>query len=199
MNELIVLAVWLFVITHIDTYLVLVAFCTDHSYEHWEVFIGHVFGFTVGLSLALVGSIIAAGLLQGYSFLLGVLPLALGVWGLLDRSPVDTPVDQLAVHSTATRITAVTTAGIGLSGENIAVFVPFFLTLGLIELVVVFGGYLIGALVLFVVAVLSARMVEGRPLPRWIDDWLVPVLLIAVGLYVLVMGWYAVDVVVSPT
>lgn len=199
MTEFVIIAAWLFAITHIDTFIVLVAFSADHAYDHWEVLIGHVVGFTIGLALAVVGALLAARLFQEYAFALGVLPLTLGCWGILNRSAIDTPVDQVEFPSTVARVGAVTMAGIGLSGENVAVFIPFFLTLENIELTVVLLGYLTGAFVLFIVSALVARIAEGRPLPRWVDDWLVPSLLIAIGLYVLTVGWFAVDTGLSLT
>ncbi len=192
MESLLVVAMWLFVVTHVDTLVVLVAFCTDEEYHTTEVAVGHYVGFGLGLAVALLAAFLAAEFFREQSFLLGALPLALGVRGLLRKRSEETPPPSENATGRTKRIGIVATAGFGLSGENVAIYVPFFLTLEPSELGAVVAAYLVGAVVVFLAASLMARRAVAFGPPRWIDRFLVPAMLVLVGGYVLVAGWVTV-------
>ena len=180
---------WLFAVTHLDTLLVIGAFCADNDYPHWEVLVGHYLGFCVGLAAAVLGAILAAELLQAWTFLLGLVPLGLGLWGLL-RKPPETAVEESpVVPNSLGRIGVVTVAGLGLSGENIAIYIPFFVDLSPPELLLTIIVYFIGAGVVFLVAFVTISRVAVGGIPDWLDRWLVPAVLVLVGGYVVVTGW----------
>ena len=189
MESILIVGVWLFAVTHLDTLLVVGAFCADNDYRLWEVLVGHYVGFCVGLIAAVVGAILAAELLQEWTFMLGVIPLGLGLWGLLRQPPETTVEESPAVPNSLGRIGVVTIAGLGLSGENIAVFVPFFATLPPFELALIIVVYLIGAGVVFLAAFVIVSRVVTDGIPDWLDRWLVPTVLVLVGGYVVVAGW----------
>ncbi len=189
METILLVGVWLFAVTHLDTLLVIGVFCADNDYRLWEVLVGHYVGFCVGLVAAVVGAILAAELLQEWTFLLGVVPLSLGLWGLLHQPPETTVEESLIVPNSLGRIGVVTVAGLGLSGENIAVFVPFFVDLSPSELTLIIIVYLIGAGVVFLVAFVIVSRVATDGIPDWLDRWLVPTVLVLVGGYVVVAGW----------
>ena len=191
MESLLVISLWLFALTHIDTLVILVVFCADERYDLPEVLLGHYAGFSIGLAGALVGSAIAAETLRESSFLLGVVPLALGVWGIVRRDPSRTAESSIVPAGRLRRAGIVTSAGVGLSGENIAVFVPFFASLSQTELFVVNLLYLVAAGLTFVVALVVARRTTAVGLPDWVDRWAAPITLTVVGLYVLSAGWIA--------
>ena len=180
---------WLFAVTHLDTLLVISAFCADNDYRLWEVFVGHYVGFCAGLIAAVVGATLAAELLQEWTFLLGFIPLSLGSWGLLRQPPETTVEKSPVVPNSFGRIGIVTVAGLGLSGENIAVFVPFFADLSPAELALIIIVYLIGAGIVFLAGVVIVSRVAADGIPDWLDRWLVPTVLVLVGGYVVVTGW----------
>ena len=189
METILLVGVWLFAVTHLDTLLVIGAFCADNDYRLWEVLVGHYVGFCVGLAAAVVGAILAAELLHEWTFLLGVFPLSLGLWGLL-RQPPETTVEELpVVPNSLGRIGVVTVAGLGLSGENVAVFVPCFVDLAPSELTLIIIVYLIGGGVVFLTAFVIVSRVATDGIPDWLDRWLVPTVLVLVGGYVVVAGW----------
>lgn len=189
MEPFLIVAVWLFVVTHLDTLLVIGAFCADNDYRTREVFVGHYLGFSGGLAAAIGGALLAAELLRGWTFLLGIVPLGLGVWGLLRQPPETTVEESPVVPNSLGRIGIVTVAGLGLSGENIAIFVPFFAELSSSELTLVVSVYLVGAGVLFLAAYSVVSRVVDDGIPDWLDRWLVPTVLVLIGGYVLVTGW----------
>ncbi len=186
-----VLAVFvgIFVLTHLDTLLVLLVFGTSPEYETPEIVIGHFLSTGFGLSVSVLGSVIATELFHDYAFLLGLLPLTLGVRGLYLRHETNEPVRIAQAMSRRHRISNVTVAGVGLNGENIAIFVPFFVGLTAVELATMAVLYIAGAGVVVAVALLLSLRTARLAIPRWVETVLVPVVLIFVGLYVLSAGW----------
>lgn len=188
METVLLLGVWLFAVTNLDALVILSAFCADNDYRIWEVLVGHYVGFSVGLVGAVLGALIAGELLADWTFLLGIVPLSIGLWGLA-RSPPETVVEEsLVVPTTVGRIGVVAVAGIGLSGENIAVYIPFFADLSLGALALIIGVYLIGAGVVFLVALALVYHVAVDGISDRLDRWLVPSVLVAVGGYIILTG-----------
>lgn len=188
MEAVIFVATWLFVVSHLDTLVVLVAFCADEEYQHTEVFIGHYVGFGTGLLAAIVATIITAEALQGWTFLLGVIPLLMGLWGLSQRRS-ETRTETRSASNPSSRISVVAMAGIGLSGENLALFIPFFSGLPTSVLAFVGAIYFVGAGLLFILALFIARHASLSGIPDWVDRLIVPAVLVVVGVYILLTGW----------
>jgi len=187
-NTLLVVATWLFVATNLDTLVVISAFCADNDYRIWEVFVGHYVSFCLGLAAAVGGAVVAAELLEGWTFLLGVVPLSLGLWGLFGRPPEATVDASTVVPNTIGRIGVVAITGIGLSGENLAVYIPFFADLSGRELAAVVALYLIGAGVVFLAGLLAVYRIATDGISGRLDRWLVPSVLVVIGVYVIVTG-----------
>lgn len=188
METILFLGLWLFAVTHLDTLLVIGAFCADNDYRPWEVFVGHYVGFCIGLAGAVIGAVLAAEFLQGWTFLLGFVPLSLGVWGLIQRPPEQVVEASPTVPNSFGRMGVVTIAALGLSGENIAVFVPFFAELSGSHLLVIISVYLIGAVAVYLAAFVVVSRVAAGGIPDWLDRWLVPAVLVIVGMYVVGAG-----------
>ena len=188
METVLLLGVWLFAVTHLDALVVISAFCADNDYRTWEVLVGHYVGFSVGLAGAVLGALIAGELLADWTFLLGVVPLSIGLWGLISRPPETVVEESSVVPTTIGRIGVVAVAGIGLSGENIAVYIPFFADLSPETLAIVIGVYLVGAGVVFLVALALVYHVATDGISDRLDRWLVPTVLVVVGGYVILSG-----------
>ncbi|RQG98108.1 cadmium resistance transporter [Natrarchaeobius chitinivorans] len=190
--ETLFVAAGLFIATNIDILIVVTAFCLDEDYATVEVVVGYCTGFLVGLCGAVFGAFVVTGVLQRWAFLLGAVPVVLGLWGLFRLEP-DPVGDELQVIPGPTgRIWVVTVTAIGLNGENLAVYIPFFVGLTSAELLAVILAYIIAAVILFLVALLITRLTHDLPHPAWIDRWLVPAVLVFVGSYVIISGWIAV-------
>lgn len=188
MESVLLLGAGLFLVTHLDTFLVISAFCADSDYRPWEVFVGHYVGFCIGLAGAIIGAVVATELFQEWTFLLGVLPFSMGLWGLLRRPPESVVEEPPALPNAADRIRVVTVTGVGFSGENIALFIPFFADLTPRALLLVVGLYLVGAVIVFLAASFAVRYVTGDTIPDRLDRWLVPTVLLIFGGYVLATG-----------
>jgi len=189
--SVLVVAAGIFILTHLDTLLVLLVFGTSPGYEPPEIIIGHFISTGFGLGVALLGSVLASELLHDYAFVLGILPLILGVRGFYKRHEATQPLRVVQKMSRRHRISNVTVAGIGLNGENIAIFVPFFVGLTALELATVAVLYIVGAGVVVAVALLLSLRTATLDIPEWVETDLVPVSLILVGLYVFGAGWLA--------
>ena len=191
-------AIGLFVATNVDNVLVVAAFCLDEDYTAIEVVAGHYAGVIVALAGAVIGASVATATARSWVFLLGLVPIGIGVWGLVRRDP-DPRGDELQViPGTAGRIGVVTTTTIGVNGENMAVFVSFFVTLTPEQVALVVAGYLVAAGVLFAVGLGMARVAGDLGPPQWVNTWFVPVVLIVVGAYVFASGATAAGVVRLP-
>lgn len=188
MQSLLVVAGGLFLATHIDTLLVISAFCADNDYRIWEVFVGHIVGFTIGLVAAVGGAVLAAAYLESWTFLLGLIPFSIGLWGLLQRPPEEIVDETAAVPNSVGRIGVVAVMGIGLSGENIAVFIPFFATLESAELLLITVLYLLSAGGIFLLAIGVVHYVASDGISDRLDRWLVPTVLMVIGGYVFFTG-----------
>ena len=185
---MILVGAWLFVVIHIDTLIALVAFCSDDDYRSWEVALGHYAGFLLVLGGALLSTLALSDLLHEHAFLLGIVPIMIGGWMFLRTRSRAPCADTVRISSGGSRIVIVTLTGVGLGGENLAVLVPFFLTLSLVELVVIVAMYFVGAGIVFFLAFAVARRTVAVGLPNWIDRWIVPSTLILVGAFVLTTG-----------
>ena len=185
---MLLIAIWLFAATNLDTFIVLIVFCADDDYRTSEVLFGHYLGFSIGLAGAILAGVLAAEMLREWTFLLGTVPLGMGIWGLI-HSHSEVHLDETPpVRGVVGRVGVVTAAGVGLSGENMAVFIPFFAGLSAAELAIIVVVYLVCAGITFVLAlVLGRRAITFIP-TAWIDRWLVPAILVVVGMYVLVTG-----------
>ena len=188
MLTLAIVAAGLFVATNVDTLLVVAAFCLDADYAAIEVLIGHYAGVVVALAGAVIGAFVVTATVRSWVFLLGVIPIAIGVWGLIRRNP-DPQGDELqVVPGAAGRIGVVTTTAVGLNGDNTVLYISFFVTLRPEQVVLTVVGYLVAAGVLFAIALGMARVADDFGPPPWVNTWFVPVMLIVVGAYVLVSG-----------
>lgn len=191
MAELYLLMGWLFVVTHVDTFVVLVAFCADDLYRPREILVGHYLGFSIGLGIAVLAALVVAEVASQWAFLLGLVPIALGLHGFARREVLNLPVEPIDVPEPQDRVGAVAAAGVGLSGENVAAYVPVLATADPVAIGLVVLGYLVGAGLIFTLAYAVTIRTVGRRPPAWVQTWLVPAVLVIVGGYVLVAGWLA--------
>lgn len=187
MESVLLVGAGLFIVTHIDTLIVTSAFCADNDYRAWEILVGHYTGFCLGLAGAVIGAMLATELLE-WTFLLGVIPMTMGLWGLL-RSSSEGRVEELpALSNSISRIRVITVTGIGLSGENLAVLIPFFTELSPRALLLIVVMYLVGAGIVFLTASLIVQHVAEDGVSDRLDRWLVPTVLLIIGGYILVTG-----------
>lgn len=168
--------------TNVDDLIVLtVLFLASRSTgrpARWQIVVGQYLGIA---ALTGVSAVAALGLVvipEGWVGWLGLLPLALGVWGLFKARDGEQP----AVANGLLPVAGVTIAN---GADNISVYTPVFRSLGVGDSVVMMAVFAVGVAVWCLVASwLGGHQRVISALER-VGHWLVPVVFIAIGAVIL--------------
>jgi cadmium resistance protein CadD (predicted permease) len=189
MNELVTalgVAVVVFAATNVDDILLLAAFFADPGLSPRQVVAGQFLGMSVLVAASAVCALFAVVIPAGWIGLLGVVPLALGVYGLLRRTGGDGDAAPNAQGASGGSSRWLGVAGVTIAngGDNLGVYIPMFSS----------GRRLLG-LYVAVFAVLTAvccllghylvnNPVVGKQLARY-GQAALPFVLIALGSWIL--------------
>ena len=179
MNELVTalgVAVVVFAATNVDDILLLAAFFATPDLSPRQVVAGQFLGMTVLVAASVVCALFAVVIPEGWIGLLGLAPLALGVFGLLrlGRADGDSPLKPSGAPGSRSRWLAVAGVTIANGGDNLGVYIPMFS-----------NERRLLALYVVVFAVLTAVWcVIGKKLARY-GQVALPFVLIALGLWIL--------------
>lgn len=191
----------LFIVTNIDDMLVLtVLFAASRSGspKPWQIIVGQVLGFGAIVALS---ALVALGfflLPEGWIGLLGFVPLAIGVRGLLRwrgrrrsaAAPLPAPLPAAGAPTTATPATRVGVWGVvamtvSNGGDNVALYAPTLHAHSAPEnalIIVTFFAML--ALWCVVGRLIGTHPLVSRALER-IEAWFLPLVFIALGSYII--------------
>ena len=153
-----------------------------------EVVLGQYVGFGAVLAVSVV---VAAGLADvpgAWVGLLGLVPLGLGVRGLV-RAARGAPVAEVVPRADGVgRVALLTVAG---GGDNVAVYVPLLHALGASDGAVTVVVFLVMVGAWCVLAAFVARRPGVTALMDSAGRWLVPVVYVALGVWILAssLGW----------
>lgn len=185
-------AIGLFIVTNIDDIIVLSLFFARGAGQR-----GTTARITAGQYLGFAGILGAAVLvtLGAGAFLppdvipyFGLIPLALGLRAAWEAWRDNDDHDDSRVAGKAVGVWAVAAVTFANGGDNIGVYVPVFLSVGLAAVV----AYCVVFLALVAVLVLTARFVATRqPIAEILERWehvLFPIVLIGLGIFILVSG-----------
>jgi cadmium resistance protein CadD (predicted permease) len=179
--ELLGVTVATFFGTALDNLLMLVVLRISGTPER-DIAGGFLLGSLVILTLCAAGSVLSAFVPVHQLGLLGIVPVALGVIGLL--SALQHPVAQSS-RSTASGMTGIATLQVASSFDTLAAFLPLFADTRKTQLFVIAAGFVLMSLAWLVVA----RLLAGSPaVTRWLrplERFARPVVLVLVGIYVL--------------
>jgi cadmium resistance protein CadD (predicted permease) len=127
------LGIVVFATTNIDDILLLSAFFADRTLRARAIIVGQFAGIGALTGASIVAALLALTIPEGWTALLGLAPLALGIKGLralwsgatLAREATETQPPQSGTtdHKQWTAIAAVTIAN---GGDNLAVYIPLF-------------------------------------------------------------------------
>jgi cadmium resistance transport/sequestration family protein len=185
-------AAGLFAVTNIDDILILSLFFAQgagHRGAARRIVLGQYTGFAAILAVAAAAAFGATFLPEAAIPYLGLLPLALGVkaaWQAWKQRGANS--DERDVSGRGPKVLEVAAVTFANGGDNIGVYVPVFATAGV-------GGmsvYAVVFLVLVAVWCFAGRFFATRPviaeaLSRW-GHVLLPLVLIALGLFILIEG-----------
>lgn len=185
------IATSVFVATNIDDLILLgVFFAIATKSPTQKQFYGPVSAIVLGQFLG-IGFLIVISLLAGsisliipadYIRLLGILPLALGLYQLWPQGNADDSRPSLPVKISATTVTLITVAN---GGDNVGVYSPLFATQTLEETTLTVGIFaLMTGLWLVISYWISAHPYTGAVIQRYAPR-LLPFVLIGLGIFIL--------------
>jgi cadmium resistance protein CadD (predicted permease) len=178
--------VWPFAVTNVDDFVVLTALFVTVGRggpTNRQIVVGQYLGIGALVVVSLVASIGLASVPDRWIGLLGVIPIALGVRGLVGARTVPSDGRAAAAVTGVIGVVALTLAN---GADNVSVYVPLFRQAGTGTTSV----YVLVFAVLVGVWCMAARAVAGqRPLIRMVErigHWLVPLAYIAIGIRIIV-------------
>lgn len=186
-------AIGLFIATNIDDIIVLSLFfarSADRSGTAAKIIAGQYLGFGAILLASIIVALGARSFLpESFIPYFGLIPLALGLraaWQSWRGKDNDDDDERAAGKPLSIMTVAAVTFANG--GDNIGVYVPIFVTVGVVGIIAYSGVFLL----LVAGLVLAARYVATRkPIAAVLERWeyvLFPLVLIGLGLFILVEG-----------
>ncbi|AYB29979.1 cadmium resistance transporter [Chryseolinea soli] len=189
--EVIATGILAFVSSNIDDIFLLMLFFGDRNFKPREIILGQFVGIGALIGISLVLSLIGLVIGKTYIGLLGLLPVYLGIKGvvrLLSKEPPDEdehPTKKKGNRSNAWVVSGVTIAN---GGDNVGIYVPLFATLAWPQKITVVSIFFM----MTAVWCLVARYLSRHPLmAKTIDKYghvVTPFVLIALGIYILNEG-----------
>lgn len=185
-------AVGLFIATNIDDIIVLSLFFARGAGQAGttlRIMAGQYLGFAGILAATTLVALGADAFLPTEAIpYFGLIPLTLGLWAAWQAWQGDDDDDDAKVSGK--NVSALIVAGVTFAngGDNIGVYVPVFLNVDTVTVII----YCVVFLILVAGLVLLAKFVATRPpiaevLERW-EDVLFPIVLIGLGIFILVSG-----------
>ncbi|MDX5476081.1 MAG: cadmium resistance transporter [Bacillaceae bacterium] len=186
-------AIIAFASTNIDDIFVLMALFSHVNHQTFRIkhiVVGQFIGI---LSLTVISFIGALGLFfvpVSWIGLLGLIPLYIGVKGLLsinksdqeDDAPIIDKQNKAAFGGATLKVAAIT---IGNGGDNIAIYIPIFATSNIMETVIVFITFsILIAVWCFVGYILTTRRLIAKQI-EMNGKYFIPIIFIFLGLYIL--------------
>jgi cadmium resistance transport/sequestration family protein len=130
--EILITSVIAFVSTNLDDIFILTLFYGNRKFKGGEIVAGQILGITTLIVISLIGSLVGLLIDQSYIGLLGVIPIFLGIKGILGLLKNDKGNDQDDnLYKDGRKSKVLTVAGVTIAngGDNIGIYVPLFATL----------------------------------------------------------------------
>jgi len=130
--EILITSVIAFASTNLDDIFILTLFYGNKRFKEREIVVGQLLGITTLIAISLVGSLVGLLIDQSYIGLLGVIPILLGIKGILGLLRNGERNDQDGdLYKDGSKSKALTVAGVTIAngGDNIGIYVPLFATL----------------------------------------------------------------------
>jgi cadmium resistance transport/sequestration family protein len=184
-------AIGLFAATNIDDIVVLTVLflaSTRGSMPVWKVVAGQYLGFAVLVAISVVA---AAGLTiipDEWVGLLGLIPLAIGVYGLIRTLRARGAEDDDDDEGSISAVGLLGVAGITIANgaDNISLYTPVFRTSPVADTVVTIIVFFILVAVWCLVARVVGTNKRVTELLERVEHWLVPAVFIGLGLFILI-------------
>jgi cadmium resistance protein CadD (predicted permease) len=181
-----------FVGTNIDNTLVTMAMVAGAPMERsHRIAVGQVVGFVLLVAVALAGAAVLFEFSPRVVGLLGLVPLSIGLRGLIGlrpgaqakrAGPRPTPADRAVGRS----LTAAALVTIGAGGDNLAAYIPLFRVGGATRLAAIAVVFVVGEVVVTMLVLAGGRHPRARAVMARFGAVAVPVLLCGIGVLILV-------------
>ena len=184
-------AIGLFAATNIDDMVVLTVLflaTTRGPLTGWKVVTGQYLGFITLIAISVIAALGLTLVPDEWVGLLGLLPLGIGVYGLirfLRRRGTDADDDDDS-SIRAGGILGVAGITIANGADNISLYTPVFRSLPVLDTVITIAVFLLLVAVWCLVARAIGTNKRVIELLERIEHWLVPVVFIGLGLYILI-------------
>ena len=182
--EILVTSIVAFASSNIDDIFLLTLFFANKKFNDKEVVTGQFLGISFLIAISLVGSLVGLFIDQAYIGLLGLVPIYLGVKGLLELQKVK---GEAAREITERKNNILTVAGVTLAngGDNIGIYIPLFASLTWTSKVSMVGIFLL----MTMLWCLTAKYFSTHPyVAKKVDQYghlVTPFVLVLLGLYIL--------------
>jgi cadmium resistance transport/sequestration family protein len=203
MIETVLAAITAFTSTNVDDIFILIALFTQvsTSLTKRDIYIGQFLGIGVLIGLSLIGVWIGTVVPQEYIGLLGFFPIYMGLKKIYEALSKKNRLDQpVAVEKVNTRnrfsiwlipvqVLSVAAITIANGGDNISIYIPFFITLSIQRIIVTVSIFFVltyGWLSLAYYMVYHPSLTAG--LKRY-QPVIFPIILIALGTYILLKNY----------
>ncbi len=192
MISTILTAVGMFAATNIDDIVVLTVLflaSTRGGPRPWQIVLGQYLGFTTLVAVSVLAALGLTIVPDEWVGFLGLIPLAIGLWGLaraIRRRGDDDDDDETAAALRAGGLLGVAGITIANGADNIAVYTPVFRTIPPEDTIVTVLVFLILVAVWCAFGRLIGTHEKVTEALEKVEHWLVPAVFIGLGLFILI-------------
>jgi len=183
--EIFIASILAFISTNIDDIFILVLFFGNKKFKENEIIIGQFLGVILLIAVSLLGSLIGLILPEAYIGLLGLIPLYLGLKGIVSTTKKLKQDGDPNLKTNSSNVLSVAGTTVANGGDNIGIYVPLFATLtwtAKISMVTIF-------LIMTFVWCMLARYFTNHPyIAKTVGQYghiAAPVVLLFLGLYIM--------------
>jgi cadmium resistance transport/sequestration family protein len=183
--EIVVTSILAFVATNIDDLFLLTLFFANRNYPSHTIIGGQIVGIGTLIAVALVGSLIGYIISPQYVGLMGLFPVYLGLRQLIDWSRKDDGDGEPSNLKYQNVILSVALVTIANGGDNIGIYIPFFVTLVWSEKIIAITIFLLMTLLwCFVSKYLAHHPLLRNSIEKY-GHIITPLILILLGIFIL--------------
>lgn len=183
--EILLASILAFMSTNIDDIFILILFYGNKEYKESEIITGQFLGIITLIVVSLIGSLIALVLPQAYIGLLGLIPLYLGIKGILSIVKKEQQEDDHQLKANKSNVLSVAGTTFANGGDNIGIYVPLFATLTWTDKLSTITIFLI---MTFVWCMIAKYFTKHPYVAKAVDKYghiLAPIVLVFLGLYIM--------------
>lgn len=174
-----------FISTSIDDLVLLILFHAQAKTraQRSSILAGQILGIGMLVAISLLGSYLASRMLEGWVIgLLGFIPIILGIKAMVSKDVEKNETTTIRAKSLFATVTLVTIAS---GGDNLGIYIPWFVTLDTASLMVTMLVFLALILLFWALGYLLANQSHIKVLLSRFSTVLVPVVFLVLGLVIL--------------